>query len=387
MWIILIGASESIVKRAPKSAKLIDIRQGKAAILQQQDYVQANLPDMTQDSILAFLAQYCPELPIRLFVTFTERHLRLAATLNEQHSCVGNTVDCVAAFCNKALMREKIATAPDCQPVWHRLVQTDQLKAALQAADFELILKPVDGSGSTLIHRYTPLVTDIDTLVAAYQHLEVVLLEAAIQGQEFSVEALSQNHQHTILGITAKTTDANFIETGHTSPANIHPDLAVRIQLATQAFLIIMGLREGPSHTELIANDNGIYIVEGHPRTGGDRIVSLVRLTTGVDLIAAYLHQLADVPYQAQAIKAPVAQTVFIRYPSGATYNGINSLAAYRHGLEELEVNLQLGQLIEAPTHSGNRHALAVIHAANHALCNELALQIQNTLVAQHASH
>jgi biotin carboxylase len=163
--------------------------------------------------------------------------------------------------------------------------------------------------------------------------------------------------------------------------------LAVRIQLATQAFLIIMGLREGPSHTELIANDNGIYIVEGHPRTGGDRIVSLVRLTTGIDLIAAYLHQLAGVPYQAQAIKAPVAQTVFIRYPSGATYNGINSLAAYRHGLEELEVNLQVGQLIEAPTHSGNRHALAVIHAANHALCNELALQIQNTLVAQHASH
>ncbi len=39
MWIILIGASESIVKRAPKSAKLIDIRQGKATILQQEALV------------------------------------------------------------------------------------------------------------------------------------------------------------------------------------------------------------------------------------------------------------------------------------------------------------------------------------------------------------
>lgn len=186
MWIVLIAASESIVKRAPKSAKLIDIRQGKATILQQQDYVQAHLPDMTHESILDFLAQYCPELPIRLFVTFTERHLRLAATLNEKQACVGNTVDCVAAFCNKALMREKIATATDFQRVWHRLVQTDQLKATLQSAEFDLILKPVDGSGSTLIHRYTHLVTDIDTLVAAYQHLEVVLLETAIQGQEFT---------------------------------------------------------------------------------------------------------------------------------------------------------------------------------------------------------
>ncbi|ELE7142571.1 ATP-grasp domain-containing protein [Vibrio cholerae] len=381
MWIVLIGASESILRRAPKLAQIIDIREGTECVVVQDDYIRGNLPQITQENVQNFLVRYCGSFEFKRFVSFTERYLLLAAYLNDVYDLQANSISCVKTLCDKSLMRVAIAERGGAGEVWSKLTPTAHLKETLENIEFDVILKPVDGSGSNLISKYNPENSDVDELVQKYSTLNEVLIEQYISGKEFSVEALSQDKIHRILSITEKEIDAHFIESGHTVPANISSELEASIQSRVLNFLDTVGLHEGPSHTEVIVNDHGVHIIEGHPRTGGDRIVSLVRLTSGIDLIGAYLHQLTNEPYKALPVKAPIAKVAFVNLPTGCSYSGLPDLSKYIEHIEEIEMNVNIGDEVHEPTHSGDRHSLVVIHGETYSECNDIATSLVGAML------
>ncbi|WP_158008654.1 hypothetical protein [Rappaport israeli] len=51
MWIVLIGANEAILRRAPKNLNIIDVREGLENIIIRENYIQITMNVIEEDSL------------------------------------------------------------------------------------------------------------------------------------------------------------------------------------------------------------------------------------------------------------------------------------------------------------------------------------------------
>lgn len=221
-----------------------------------------------------------------------------------------------------------------------------------------LIVKPLDRSGSRGITK----INDFSDLSLAIEEAKKVgfdkhaLVEEFIEGDEYSVEYLSDCGTHHFLTITKKyTTGApNFIETAHIEPSDLSEEMIAQVKLVVEHALNSLGLKYGASHSEVKINNGEIKIVEIGGRMGGDFIGSdLVKLSTGFDFVREVIN-------------------VAIGVKSKLDYPRLNKCAAVRfifnqHDLDVLElikkevpeiiVNYEYyGNLTCEVTDSSNRH-------------------------------
>jgi biotin carboxylase len=164
---------------------------------------------------------------------------------------------------------------------------------------FPLIVKPVDGSASLGV-MLAGDATDLDRVWMAVQGLrgsrehefaeffplDRFIVEQYVSGVEYSVEALSFDGRHVVVAVTEKFTLPGFVEVGHALPARLDADDESTIVESVTRFLDVMGVRQGPTHTEVKLAAGEAHVIESHTRTGGDRIADLVEHAFGVDLEA-----------------------------------------------------------------------------------------------------
>lgn len=173
-----------------------------------------------------------------------------------------------------------------------------RLIAKAEEADdlyYPLIVKPRDNSGS----RGVKLCRNKEELQEAmqealqYSHLDTVLVEEYIEGQEYSIEGLHYDSKSEVIQFTEKTT-TEFpynVELAHKQPANLKETQKNDIRELVSKIAQCMHFGNCPSHTELKINERGIFIIETSPRLGGDYITStLVPLSTGINMEDQLLH-------------------------------------------------------------------------------------------------
>lgn len=206
---------------------------------------------------------------------------------------IGNSDRCTLISTNKSQMRKCFENNGDPSPKSFLVESLDEI----EHIDFEfpVIVKPTDRSGSRGITRLTSdkgLLEAINT--AMDQSFEKkALIEEYAEGNEYSVECISQDGKHTMLCVTQKyTTGApNFIETGHLEPAEI-PDIYIeKIRKTVFHALDSLEIKNSASHSEIKINDDGVIkIIEIGARMGGDFIGSnLVQMSTGYDFVKAVI--------------------------------------------------------------------------------------------------
>ena len=167
-----------------------------------------------------------------------------------------------------------------------------RLIAKAEEADdlyYPLIVKPRDNSGS----RGVKLCRNKEELQEAmqealqYSHLDTVLVEEYIEGQEYSIEGLHYDGESEVIQFTEKTT-TEFpynVELEHKQPANLTEEQKNDIRELVSKIAKCMHFENCPSHTELKINERGVFIIETSPRLGGDYITStLVPLSTGINM-------------------------------------------------------------------------------------------------------
>lgn len=207
----------------------------------------------------------------------------------EKMNLVGNSMQSTVLSTNKHAMREAFLKNGNPSP---RSVYLESVKDFVgYEMNYPLIVKPVDRSGSRGITK----ISCEKELAQACEYAKSVgfdkhvLVEEFAEGDEYSVESISQNGQHHILAITRKfTTDApHFIETGHLEPAGLDSEIEERIVDVVSSALDTLEVRNGASHAEIKVDSYGqIKIIEIGARMGGDFIGSdLVQLSTGVNFV------------------------------------------------------------------------------------------------------
>jgi len=159
--------------------------------------------------------------------------------------------------------------------------------------DFKLpvIVKPTDRSGSRGVMR----VNNISDFSFAIKNAisesfsKVIIIEEFISGVEISVETISWEGKHYILGITDKKTTGEpfFVEIEHHQPSLLDKTIIFRLEEETKKSLNALNIMYGASHSEFIITEaNEIYCTEIGARMGGDFIGSdLIELSTGYDFL------------------------------------------------------------------------------------------------------
>jgi biotin carboxylase len=154
---------------------------------------------------------------------------------------------------------------------------------------FPIIVKPLAATGSLDVRKLNNS-TELNAALADVNY--PVLVEEFLEGDEFSVEAITEDGVTFVVGITKKFKDAhNYVELGHVVPAPLNDDAQYSINTFVKEVVKAVGIHNGPSHTEVMLTPKGPRLIETHTRLGGDRIFELVKLATGIDLLKLTIEQ------------------------------------------------------------------------------------------------
>lgn len=244
--------------------------------------------------------------PFRAVLSFAEQTLVTASLIGERLGVVHNPVDSVLRSRNKGLFRKAMQGTPFELP--SRTVSSMEEVRSFLNQYGRIIVKPMLGSGSRGVHELS-CGEDLShvTLDGPY------VAELYAEGTEFSVESLTLNGCHRVLGVTQKYTSGSphYVETGHDFPAMLQPVLAQRIGAAVEQMLTIIGHRWGPCHTEVKVDEDRLHFIETQTRFGGDQIWEMVWMVTGIHLAKMTIDGMLGLPSDASE---PVFCEMAIRF-------------------------------------------------------------------------
>lgn len=236
---------------------------------------------------------------------------------------------------------------------------------------YPLIVKPRDNSGSRGVKlcRNKKELQEALQEALQYSHLDTVLVEEFIEGQEYSIEGLHYEGKSEVIQFTEKnTTEFPYnVELSHKQPANLTENQKNDIRELVSMITQCMHFENCPSHTELKINERGIFIIETSPRLGGDYITStLVPLSTGINMEDQLLNIALGNHVDTKTGRLEKASGVeFFCLPEGIVdYVDPNIIGGCDgEGLYSVEFKLEIGKRVYQITSSLNRYGQFIVVA------------------------
>lgn len=259
---------------------------------------------------------------------------------------------------------------------------------------FPVIVKPRDNSGS----RGVKLCCDKQELqecineALEFSHLDTVLVEEFIEGQEYSIESIHFDGKSKVIQFTEKkTTDFPYnVELGHMQPARLSDEMKDEIREIIEKIAKALNFNNCGSHTELKIGSRGITVIETSPRFGGDFITStLVPLSTGLNIDDLLIeisigNKLSD--KDLQPVKNRCSGVVFFNLPEGKIekIGNLDKLKTIK-GLHFYYFGLKEGDIVKKIKNSLDRYGDAVFVADTREeleiMMNEFNKIVENQIV------
>lgn len=292
--------------------------------------------------------------PLRAVLSFSELGLLPAALLAASLGVPGTPVAPVLRSRNKFQMRLCLAGRLR-QPPFGIVGRDDPVR-------YPVVVKPVDGSGSRGI-RFVP---DAEAFAACQDQVAGYLWEGYVRGREFSVETVTRNGVHQVIGVTEKSTTGppHFVETAHLVPARLTGTEYRRLIDATLYALAVLGVDQCAAHTEVKLVAGEAVIIETHTRPGGDRIPFLHRLVSGLDQFAMAVPPGLGHGYRPERSRFRFVGVRYFRWPDGELA-GIDGLSEAERipGVVEVGIHAAAGTRLSTWQQSHERPAHCVVGA------------------------
>jgi argininosuccinate lyase len=249
----------------------------------------------TQDEQALFDAcqQLADDAGLAGVASSSEYFIASAAALAERFGLPGPRSAAITRCRDKYLQRVCLDGAGVGVPAFRAADSVTEAIAAAADLGYPVVVKPINGSGSIgvkLCGDAAAVREHATTLLQQQQNErgqpvpQRILVEQLAVGPEYSVELFNG----ASVGITQKYLGQPpyFIEVGHDFPATLPPRDEQAIQQTVRRALDALDLGWGPIHVELRLTEAGPRIIEVNPRLAGGFIPELVRLASGIDLIA-----------------------------------------------------------------------------------------------------
>ncbi len=219
--------------------------------------------------------------------------MRAVAAVSKELGLTGIDLTTAIRATDKAEMRKCLKEHGVPIPAFYKVSNLAEYQNAIKNFTDKFIVKPADNSGSRGIFLIEDL-SDKELIENAYEYSRQysrngdVVVEEFMRGKEVSVETISVDGECHVIQITDKLTTGapHFVEMGHSQPTKHDEQTVKRIKQVAKSAVEAIGIKNGPSHTEIIVTEQGPKIVELGARLGGDCITThLVPLSTGVNMV------------------------------------------------------------------------------------------------------
>jgi argininosuccinate lyase len=328
------------------------------------------------------------EIPISAFMTFSEYHI---APCSEAASFLG-VPHLSPAACrvsrNKCLLRELLRLQGVPQPDYVLVESVEDATLFSEKMGFPLVVKPVDGTGSLntrIVNSQKDLEDHISTLrnTKTYGRSTLTkpyfLMEEYLEGELFSVEVITQNNKHHVLGITDRELAGHpyFVEVGASFPVHLENEAQV-IETCLKA-LDALGVDFGPTHTELICTRQGPKIVEINPRLVGGVVPEMIDRTLNtqimIEVIQMHLGKEARLDYKSDGVSSCY---FFNTEKSGVLKNIVLSPNVNHKNVVSWKVNKEPGQTISGLKSNFDWLGYIITHCKDQSSAKRLCAQIAN---------
>ena len=199
---------------------------------------------------------------------------RLAERLGLPHPIDGATA---VLATSKQRQRERLAAAGIPQP---RLLDEPRVPCVVKAPDRQ------GQRGLTLVRHEDELPAAIATARAASRN-DTFIAEEYVEGPEVTVNAVSVDGIFHPLTVTDRLTaepPAFGVALAHAWPAKLSVETTQALIDAARAAAGALGIRNGPTYTQLRVGQDGPRVVELAARLGGGHDAELCELATGISL-------------------------------------------------------------------------------------------------------
>jgi biotin carboxylase len=191
----------------------------------------------------------------------------------------------------------------------------------------------------------------------------VVLVERLARGVEASVEALVVGDDPVVYAVVDKhvSNGARRIETGHVVPGS-PPGGAEQLTATADAAVRALGIRDWPTHSEIMLTDHGPTVIEVNARVAGGLIPDLVHSASGFDVYRAMADLLLGRPVDVGVQWRQAAAIAFLFTEPGrlSEVDGVSAARRCR-GIEEVTMDVRAGDLL--PELSSNMHRRGFVRA------------------------
>jgi biotin carboxylase len=293
---------------------------------------------------------------------------RAAAALGLPH----NPVMAVEAARNKYRMRQILAEAGLPGPRFWRFAIDDDPAELARQVDYPCVIKPLSLSASRGVIR----ADDAQQFVAAFRRVVAIvrqrqssgvrgaarhiLVETFIPGAEVALEGLLTEGRLRVLAIFDKPDPLDgpfFEETLYVTPSRLAAAVQEAIVGCVADVVAALGLRHGPVHAEVRANDRGAWLLEIAPRSIGGLCSRALRFGGGLSLEELLLRHALGFAVEAWERERVAAGVMMIPIPHG----GILRLVAGQEeakrvaGIEDVRITIPLGHEVVPPP-EGSRY-------------------------------
>ena len=282
----------------------------------------------------------------------TDLPVKTVAAVGEALGLKAVSTDTAAKVTDKGRMRQALLEKKVPVPRFFVVKDKEAFFGAVEAFSDVFIVKPTDSSGS----RGVTLVCDKKEAEKAYDysrrysHSGRILVEAYLGGPEVSVETYSEAGTVHITAVTDKITTGppHFVEMGHTIPSSLDKNQLFEIESLARQAVLALGIKEGPTHTEIISTPQGPMIVEVGARLGGDSIAShLVPAATGVNLVELSIKSALGEQVVMEKTKDQAAAIRFLKAPPGTILSLEGQAKALSlPGVSEVVFTKQIGEAV-----------------------------------------
>lgn len=302
--------------------------------------------------------------------------MQTVATVANELNLVGIDTETALKATNKAEMRKALKEYSVPIPLFFRVENFEEFLFAvdeIKKAGFRCIIKPADNSGS----RGIDLLSDyeIETLKSTYFYSKefsrsgALMIEEFMEGPEVSVETLSLNGICHVIQITDKLTSGApyFVEMGHSQPSQLSEDIKEKIINVTMAANKAIGIKNGPSHTEIKITKDGPKIVELGARLGGDNITThLTPLSTGVDMVECCIRIALGEEIKIEKKFNKGSAIRYFKTDKGKIKNILNlDVAEKIKGVKQISVVHGIGEVVDEIKSSGDRVGFVISEGQN----------------------
>ncbi|HLM57620.1 MAG TPA: ATP-grasp domain-containing protein [Pyrinomonadaceae bacterium] len=175
-----------------------------AKVLGVGDQPESSLPPETRESLTAYLRvpslvdeqaaieaveRWTSPIKVDRVECLWEPGVLLAARLRERLGVAGMTEQEVMPFRNKDLMKQVLSDAGIRTPRHALATSAEECRDAASRIGYPLILKPIDGAGSTDTHRVNDS-RQLEEVISKLGHLSQVNVEEFIEGEEFTFDTV-----------------------------------------------------------------------------------------------------------------------------------------------------------------------------------------------------